>query len=131
MSLIAMAAPILPGKEEQWRQFMSEIQGPRYNDFKESRDRYGVFERTFLQHTPMGDFAIITLEGNDPISAFQKVASDQSPFMNWFVQQVKEIHGFDLRAGLPGEPPQLVMNSHDRQGMKMYTGDQRSQREAA
>ena len=131
MALIAMAAPILPGKEEQWRQFMSEIQGPRYDDFKASRDRLGVLERTFLQHTPMGDMVIITLEGNDPLSAFQKIASSQDPFMNWFIQQVKEIHGFDLRAGLPGEPPQLVMHTQDRQGMKLYTQGKQSQREAA
>ncbi len=115
MALIAIAAPILPGKEGQWRQFMSELQGPRYNEFKASRDRYGIHERDFLQHTPQGDVVVVTLEGNDPMSAFQKQTMDQSPFINWFLQQVKEIHGIDLRQGHPGEPPQVVIDSQNQQ----------------
>ena len=118
MALVSFVGPILPGKTEQWRQFMSEIQGPRFNDFKASRERYGVHERTFLQPTPMGDMVIVTLEGNDPMGAFQKMANDQDPFTRWFVQQVMEIHGFDLTKGLPGEPPQLVIDSQDRQAMR-------------
>lgn len=131
MTSIAIVAPILPGKEGQWRQFMSEIQGPRYNDFKASRDRYGVHERTYLQHLPQGDLAIITLEGDDPLSAFQKIAMDQSPFMSWFVQQVNEIHGLDLRQPLPGELPQVVMDTQNRQEMVTYSKTEGIQREAA
>lgn len=115
MALVAFVAPILPGKTEQWRRFISEIQGPRYNDYKASRERYGVHERTLLQHTPMGDMVIVTLEGNDPLGAFQKAAGDQDPFTRWFVQQVNEIHGFDLSKGMPGEPPQTVIDSRDQQ----------------
>ncbi len=118
MALVAFAAPILPGKMEQWRQFISETQGPRYNDFKASRDRYGVHERSFLQQTPQGDMVIVTLEGNDPVSAFQKMARDQDPFTRWFVQQVLEIHGFDLSKGLPGEPPQLIADTQNQQAQR-------------
>lgn len=126
-----MAAPILPGKEGQWRQFMSEIQGPRYDEFKASRERVGVHERSYLEHTPQGDIVIITLDGDDPLSSFQKMASDQSPFMNWFIQQVKEIHGFDMRAALPGGPPEMVMDSRDRHGMVTYPKSEQGRREAA
>jgi hypothetical protein len=118
MSLVAFAAPILPGKTDQWRRFIAELQGPRYNDFKASRERYGVHERTFLQQTPQGDVVIVTLEGDDPVSAFQSIASSQDPFIRWFVQQVLDIHGFDLSQGLPGAAPQLVADTMNQQAQR-------------
>ena len=42
MSLIAFAAPILPGKRDQWDAFIAEIQGPRRTEFNDSRQRAGV-----------------------------------------------------------------------------------------
>ena len=115
MSMIAFAAPILPGKEEQWRKFMTELQGSRYEDFKASRERYGVHERTFMQHTPMGDIVLITLEGNDPMGSFMEFFKAQDPFAQWFRQQVVDVHGIDLYKGLPGEPPEFMIDSRDRQ----------------
>jgi hypothetical protein len=110
MSLIAFAAPILPGKREQWDTFIAEIQGPRREDFNASRQRAGVHERTFLQETPAGDFVLITLEGDDPIAAFGAIANADDDFTRWFVQQVQDIHGFDLRLP-PENPPRLLIDS--------------------
>jgi hypothetical protein len=117
MALLAFAAPILPGKTEQWKRFIQELQGPRYHEFKASRDRVGVHERTFLQSTPQGEFVVVTLEGNDPAKAFQEAASSQDTFTRWFIQQVKELHGFDLSQGLPGSVPELVADS-EKEGMQ-------------
>lgn len=114
MALAAFCAPILPGKMEQWRRFTQELQGNRYNDYKASRDRYGVHERAFLQSTPEGDMVIVTLEGNDPEGFFQKWATSQDSFTRWFVQQVNEIHGFDLSQGLPGTMPELAVDSENQ-----------------
>jgi hypothetical protein len=110
MSLIAFVAPILPGKRDQWDAFIAEIQGPRRADFNASRQRAGVRERTFLQETPMGDFVIVTLEGDDPVAAFGAIANADDAFTQWFVQQVQEIHGFDLRQP-PENPPHLIIDS--------------------
>ena len=110
MSLFAFVAPILPGKRSQWNAFIGEITGPRRRDFNASRQRNGVHERTFLQETPMGDFVIVTLEGDDPMQAFAAIANGDDDFTRWFVQQVQEIHGFDLRQP-PANPPHLVIDS--------------------
>ncbi len=118
MAFAAFAAPILPGKEEEARQWISELWGPRYEEMKASRDRYGIHERTFLQHTPQGDIVIVTLEGDDPVSAFEKATREQDPFTRWFIQKVKDVHGFDLSKGLPGEPPRMVGDTQDRQAMR-------------
>jgi hypothetical protein len=71
-----------------------------------------VRERTFLQHTPQGDFAIVTLEGDHPEAAFAGFAKGTDPFTVWFKQQVMEIHGVDLNAPPPGPMPQQVIDSH-------------------
>ena len=109
--LFAMAAPILPGKTSQWENFANELKTTRYNDFCKSRENLKVHERTFLQKTPMGDFVLVTLEGDDPEGAFAKFASNNDEFTNWFTAQVLEIHGFDLRKPPESPMPTMVINS--------------------
>lgn len=112
MALFAVAIPIAPGKTEEWRQFMGELTGARKAEFKASRERLGVHERTFLQQTPQGDMVIVTLEGADPMGAMAAFGQGTDPFTEWFVERVKAVHGgFDLRAPLPGSPPELIVDS--------------------
>lgn len=106
-----MAAPILPGKTEQWEKFANELKTTRYKEFCQSRDNLNVHERTFLQKTPMGDFVLVTLEGDDPAGAFARFASGNDEFTNWFMNQVQEIHGLDLRKPPEGPMPEMVINS--------------------
>jgi Family of unknown function (DUF6176) len=109
MSLIAFAAPILPGKREQWDRFIEELNGPRHAEFEAANQRAGVRERTFLQQAPDGtELVIITLEGDHPETAKARVANEDHDFARWFVQQVQEIHGFDLREPFPGPAPAQV-----------------------
>jgi hypothetical protein len=109
--LIAMVVPILPGKTEQWKEFAHELNENRHDDFVASRKRLDVHERAFLQHTPMGDMVIVTLAGPDPENAFKNFASGNDPFTNWFVKEVKEIHGFDLKNQPEGPLPELIIDS--------------------
>ena len=114
MALIAMAIPILPGKIEQWRQFIGELNGPRRGEYEASRRRLGVHERTYHQSTPMGDIVVVTLDGDDPQGAFARLVDMDDAFTRWFLEQVKEIHGVDLRQPVPGGMPEQVIDS-DRQ----------------
>jgi hypothetical protein len=109
--LIASAIPILPGKTEEWKAFMSELRGRHFAEFAASRKRLGVRERTFLQQTPMGDFVLVTLEGNDPEAAFAEFGKGNDEFTRWFVDCVKAIHGFDLTQPPQGPMPELVIDS--------------------
>jgi hypothetical protein len=111
MALLAMAVPIAPGKTEHWKRFMVELKGPRLADFKASRQKLGVHERTFLQSTPMGDFVVVTLEGADPAGAVARVGPGPDDFTKWFMKEVKEIHGMDLSAPPPGPLPEMVIDS--------------------
>lgn len=109
--LMAVAFPILPGKTADWRTWMEELNGPRREEFDESRRRAGVRERTFLQSTPMGDLVIVTLEGDDPGEAFGKMMSSTDAFTTWFLELAKEMHGFDPSAVATGSPSELVLDT--------------------
>lgn len=109
--LFAITVPILSGKTNQWKKFTNELNNKYYGEFAESRKRLGVHERTFLQSTPQGDFVIVTLEGNDPQNAFTEFSKANDNFTQWFTQQVKDIHGFDLANPPQGPLPELVIDS--------------------
>lgn len=104
MSLFAIAIPIVPGQRERWNGFIAELQGSRAGDFAQSRQNLGVQERTFLQENPDGDVVIVTLEGDDPVAAFAAFGNAQDEFTDWFVEEVKAIHGVDLR-----NPPDMKL----------------------
>jgi L-rhamnose mutarotase len=109
--LFAMAIPILPGKEAEWKKWHDELRTTRYNEFANSRKEMNVHERTFLQHTPMGDLVIVTLEGDDPQGAFAQFAAANDDFTKWFIANVKQLHGVDLTQPPTGPMPELVIDS--------------------
>jgi hypothetical protein len=112
MALIALAIPIAPGKTDAWRRFVGELNGARNAEYRENRARLGVHERSFLQQTPHGDMAIITVEGADPLGAMAAFGEGTDAFTEWFIEQAKDLHGgLDLRAALPGPPPEMVIDS--------------------
>jgi hypothetical protein len=111
VTLLSVAFPILPGKTDEWKDFVKELNGPRHAEFTESRRRAGVRERTFLQGTPMGDLVIVALEGDDPARSFGQMMSAKDAFTAWFLARVKAVHGVDLAAPMTGSPSELVLDS--------------------
>jgi hypothetical protein len=59
----------------------------------------------------MGDMVIVTLEGDDPAGAFQKVIEQDDEFTRWFNEQAKSVHGIDMTQPLPGPLPEQVLDS--------------------
>jgi hypothetical protein len=112
MALNAVVFPILPGKTQEWRDFVAELDGPRHSEFVASRERAGVHERTFLQPTPMGDMVIVTMEGEDPARSFGQIVSSTDAFSLWFLERVKSVHGVDLAAPMTdGSPSKQILDS--------------------
>jgi hypothetical protein len=110
MALMALAIPILPGKTQEWRDFIGEVNGSRHQEFADSRRNAGVRERTFLQQTPMGDLVIVTLEGDDPAQAFGRLMTGTDEFSKWFGAHAMSVHG-DFSAPAAGSPSELVADS--------------------
>jgi hypothetical protein len=94
--MIAAAVPILPGKTEAWERFVAELRGPRFAEFQAWLRQIGVRERIFLQRLPGQDLAVVTFEGRDLASAFVAFTSRRDPLTRWLLQQIREVHGFDL-----------------------------------
>jgi hypothetical protein len=92
------------------RKFIDEVNGPRHQEFADSRRRAGVRERTFLQQTPMGDLVIVTLEGDDPGRSFAQLMTGTDEFSKWFGEQAMAAHG-DFSAPTSGSPSELVADS--------------------
>jgi len=90
---------------------MAELNGPRRDDYQALQQRLGVHSRVFLQQTPEGDLVLTTMEGAEPARAFQQMWAGTDAFTDWFVQQVKDIHGIDLREPPPGPLPELMLDS--------------------
>ena len=65
------------------------------------------------QHTPMGDLLVLQLEGKSPEEAFAAFGADNSPFGQWFKEQVKKAHGVDFTQPPPGPPPELIFEWQD------------------
>ncbi len=109
--LFAITIPILPGKEADWEKWHTELRTTHKSEFEASRKKLNVRERAFLQHTPMGDLVIVTLEGDDPAGAFAQFAAAKDAFTDWFVAGVKNVHGIDLTQPPAGPLPELVIDS--------------------
>jgi hypothetical protein len=110
MGFFALAIPLLPGKTEDWRKWIDELNGPRRQEFDESRRRAGVRERTFLQPTPMGDLVIVTLEGDDPGRSLEQLLSATDAFSTWFGERATAVHG-EAPAPTNASPSELVADS--------------------
>lgn len=111
MALKAAVLPILPDKVDEWRRFVAELNGSRRKEFVDSRRAIGAHERTFLQHTPMGDMVIVTLEADDPGQALSRFANSPEPFAVWFRERVRSIHGVDLAEMTKQPMPDQVVDS--------------------
>jgi hypothetical protein len=110
-NLFAICIPVVKGKEEALKSFLSDINGKNKSSFQDSRKKLGVRERTFHQVTPMGEMVIVTLEGDNPADAFKKFAAADDEFTKWFTGKVKEIHGIDLSAPPQGPMPVMMVDS--------------------
>ena len=98
----AFAAPIVPGKLEAWKAMVKEMKGAKKKEYQASRKKMGVkHERAWLQHTPQGDFVVVSIEGKEAPKLFEKFAASKEPFDKWFLAQIAEVHGIQLPSGVP------------------------------
>ena len=113
MNATVIAAPILPGKQDEWRAFSRDLhEGPRHSEFTAFMKKCGVSRiRCWGQQGPEGAMAIILYEGETPAEFMQQMKTSQEPFAVWFREGIKECNGFDL-AGPLGPPPELVTDAH-------------------
>jgi len=83
---------------------VNEIKGARKKEYQAARKKMGVtHERAWLQHTPQGDFVVVSIEGKNAPKLFEKFAASKEPFDKWFAAQIADIHGIQVSGDVP--PP--------------------------
>jgi hypothetical protein len=111
----AIAFPIAPGQTENWKAALADLIGPRYDEYESSRTRYGLDQQTTtLQSTPMGDFAVIYMEGADLDNTTQVMATSPDDWDVKWRDMTTGLHGTDFN-----DPNELKIDVH----LVLNTGD--------
>ena len=101
MPAMTFAAPILPGKEEEWRRFVQEVTEELPDDYGEFRRRLGFSnESLWLVRTDDAETAMAYLEADDPARVLVALSDPKRPFDTWLKGRLSELHG-DALARMP------------------------------
>jgi hypothetical protein len=110
MSLIL--APIVDGKLDTWKQWATDLENGRAEEFDDFNSRYGLTRHSaWLAETPTGPIVAVLHEGPGADKFMSELATSDHDFDVWFKQRVSEIHKIDFSEPLPGTPPQLLINA--------------------
>jgi hypothetical protein len=108
---IVFAAPILPGKSEEWRRWLQEIMELHRPQYEESRRRLGITgERVWIAETANGNVTIIAVVAEHPEQVLIQMATSDLPFDRWYREQLLALQGFDVAKPLTRASPELVLD---------------------
>ena len=117
MDHVCVVFPILPGKTEEARVFMREVDGPRMGEYDRSERALGITkELWFLASLPSGDALVGYIEAADFGAAVGQFGASREPFDQWFKERVLTVTGVDF-SNIPPDfrPPELL--SHYQAGV--------------
>jgi hypothetical protein len=105
MDQVTLIIPILPGKTDDGRAFMRELEESRKADYDRSERRIGITKEVwFLSQLPNGgDAFVVYLESGDFESAMGQFIESQDEFDLWFKRRLADATGLDLN-----NPPELT-----------------------
>jgi hypothetical protein len=97
MTMLTVVLPLLPGKQEAWRQFCQILQGSRRGEYEAWRERMGITKQeVWLSQTWQVDLVRIHLEVEQPERVVTDLSVSPHVFERWLRQQLLELHGLDL-----------------------------------
>ena len=109
MDQTLFALPILTGKADDARAFLTELEGERKGQYAASERRLGLTKEVWaIQGTPAGDLYLVYIAGADIPAAFQRFAASQDEFDRWFKRRVMETTGADLNTPPPGPMSEIL-----------------------
>src|SRR3990170_1714017 len=101
MSNYCFVAPILPGGEDKMKAWIKD-------EVKNNADHDRVMlqagvsrEQVWIQHTPMGDFAVSSFETDDPGKTFKVLTNSNDPWAAKFRDLLSKAHGIDFSQPMP------------------------------
>ena len=81
MDQTCLVVPVTPGKTDDARDFMQELEGPRKRDYGQALRRLGITKEVwYLALTPGGDQFVAYIESADFDRALSLLAGSQEEF---------------------------------------------------
>jgi hypothetical protein len=97
MPAMTLFAPLLPGKEEEWRRFVQEVVEERLPEYEQLRQRLGIRnESVWLARTNLCETVLAYLEVESPELIAPALATSEAPFDVWLKERLLEFHGHAL-----------------------------------
>jgi hypothetical protein len=100
MTAVAMAMPVLLGKEQTWRDYVRQLTTSQevHDRYEASRRAVGMTRETvWSQQTPDGRLlAVVVMEADDVNAVMSNLATSQDPFTAQFRDFLRDVHGVDI-----------------------------------
>lgn len=96
-TMIAMATPILPGKEEVFQEWMRKWKTDFNTEFLDKHNEFRIHERVFLQRTPQGEMTVVVIEGDDVNGYMKYLTSSSDHYCTLMAEMLKEVHGMEVK----------------------------------
>jgi hypothetical protein len=108
-AILTLVVPLLPGKQESWRQFCKILQGSRRGDYAARREQIGIRkEEVWLSPIAQGDFVRGHLQVEHPEQVVADLVTAPHPFSCWLRQHLLELYGLDLAHLAPASAHELL-----------------------
>ncbi len=109
MDQICLVVPIMPGKTDDARDFMRELEEKRKPDYDRSERRIGISKEVwYLAGTPGGDQFVAYMESSDFGRALSLFSGSHDEFDLWFKRRLADSTGLDLNTPPSGPLPELL-----------------------
>lgn len=101
-----VVAPVVKGKEEEWKNWSLELKGEMKEKFDDLNKRYGLTRHDiWAVETPNGLLAVVLHEGPGADTFMQKVATSNNQTDVLFKENLGKFHGINLNAPPSGPMP--------------------------
>jgi hypothetical protein len=108
-STLIVMLPLLPGKQEAWRQFCQALQGSRHHEYDSCLHRMGITRQAvWLSQSMRGDVVHLYLHVEQCERIVTALAASAHPFDRWLRRSLLELHGLDL-SQLARSDPELIL----------------------
>ncbi len=105
MDQVCLLVPVQPGKSDDARAFMRELEEQRKDAYAQSEQRIGIDKEVwFLARAESGDLLVSYMESPDFANALQLFSASQDEFDLWFKRRLADSTGVDLN-----NPPEMTL----------------------
>jgi hypothetical protein len=105
MEQICLVLPLQPGRGDDAREFMRELEASRKRDYARSEERIGITKEVwFLAGVPGADALVGYMETSDFAKALAMFSQSEDEFDIWFKRRLADCTGVDLN-----HPPEMTL----------------------